>query len=140
MSKLKNMKSTIRVDLDFDKNEPFIQITLASTETHHMIDVDTKLDLADKALKSFVEQANIRGIEIIYPEGRNNNSSPQIRVKGYDKLWENSEELKQFLEDYKAEFEVVDQSFVLKGKYDLFIMGKDYGRWQLEKSIDKKSE
>lgn len=134
------MKSKVLVDFDFNQNEPFIQITLASTETHHMVDVDTKLDLADKALKSFVEQANIRGIEIIYPEGRNNNSSPQIRVKGYEKLWENSEELKKFLEDYKAEFEVIDQSFVLKGEYDLFIMGQAYGRWQLERSIAKKSE
>lgn len=77
------MKSTIRVDLDFVKNEPFIQINLASSSgsTQHYLEDAVKLDLADKALNSFLEQANQKGIIISYPEQQTSNRSPQIRLK-----------------------------------------------------------
>ena len=75
------MKSKVLIDFDFNQNEPFIQLNLHRTYESENCSDNTPLDLADKALKSFVEQANIRGIEIIYPEGINTNSSPQIRLR-----------------------------------------------------------
>jgi len=75
------MKSTIRVDYDFDANETFIQLNIPTSEPHHMVDVDVKLDLADKHLKNFIEQSSTRGLELVYPNDNNDNSTPQIRLK-----------------------------------------------------------
>lgn len=74
------MKSTLRVDFCFDTNEPFIQVKIPNTDTHYGVDVDVILDLADKTLKSFLEQANNRGLQLVYPIGNSDNRSPQIRL------------------------------------------------------------
>lgn len=63
------MNSKIRIELNFDNYEPFIQLDLQSG------------DVNDGALKAFVEQANMRGIEIVYHNLDNSNNTPQIRLK-----------------------------------------------------------
>lgn len=86
------MKSTIRVDYDFDKNETFIQVNVASIAVEIddfrrkgiQVVNESSLDLADKHLRSFVEQANVRGLELVYPNYNNDNSMPQIRLKPYE--------------------------------------------------------
>jgi len=69
------MKSTIRVKQDWDKNEPYIQLKLDTANPNE------EVDLADSTLIHFVQQANIRGIELNYTNGNTENSMPQIRLK-----------------------------------------------------------
>lgn len=80
------MKSTIRVDFDFDTNETFIQLGLSVPQPANppLENLLPNIDLADKHLKNFVENANIRGIELYYPEHTEDGRSPQIRLKSKD--------------------------------------------------------
>lgn len=69
------MKSTIRIKQDWGKQEPFIQLKLDVSNPNE------EVDLADSTLIHFVQQANIRGIDLVFPKGNNDNSMPQIRLK-----------------------------------------------------------
>lgn len=69
------MKSTIRVDFDFDTNEPFIQLNLVDSNEH--------LELADKHLRRFVDLQSSVGLKLIYPPRNTDNRTPQIRVEHY---------------------------------------------------------
>lgn len=62
------MNSKIRVELDFDTKEPYLQIF------HEM----TNGDLADKTLKHFIELASDRGMKVWYNYA--DNGTPQIRL------------------------------------------------------------
>lgn len=62
------MNSKIRVDFDFDANEPFLKIDLREGE------------LADKALKNFMEQISDNGVEIKFG---NSNNEVQLRIKAH---------------------------------------------------------
>jgi hypothetical protein len=63
------MNSKIIVEMDFDKKEPYLQIIL---DTNSGV-------LADKTLKHFIEEANQRGINVMY---FTDNLNPQIRLRG----------------------------------------------------------
>ncbi|WP_347216528.1 hypothetical protein [Chryseobacterium sp.] len=121
------MKSTIRVDFDFDTNEPFIQLGLSVPKpAHYMVDVEApNIDLADKTLRSFLEQANNRGMELVYPKGNQDNTAPQIRLKDNIVKSDETEILIRQLDlfakqcfkeaDYKK-WEYIYNLFVNKGK------------------------
>ena len=121
------MKSTIRVDFDFDTNEPFIQIGLSTPKSaHYMLDVEVpNIDLADKTLRSFLEQANNRGLQLVYPNNNYDNTAPQIRLKDNSVSSDSTEFLIKKLdmqakqcfkpEDYKK-WEDIYNLFVLDGK------------------------
>jgi len=64
------MKSKIRVEYDFDKKEPYLQLFLEVPEE----------DLADRTLKHFIEEGSKNGFEVIHPKNNENNNVPQIRV------------------------------------------------------------
>jgi len=67
------MNSKIRIELNFDNFEPYIQLTLENGDTN------------DGALKHFVQQANMRGIELVYHNLDNSNNTPQIKLKELQK-------------------------------------------------------
>jgi hypothetical protein len=71
---LKNMKSKIRVEFDFDKKEPYLQLYL---EEDNQSEIP---DLRDSMLKAFVQTASNSGITIKYPETNVDNCCPQIRL------------------------------------------------------------
>jgi len=68
------MKSTIRVEMDFDSGKPYLQINLP--ETHPMVE-DLSLDLVDKTLRFFKEEASMHGVELVH---RGDMNKPQIRI------------------------------------------------------------
>lgn len=68
------MKSTIRVEMDFDSGKPYLQINLP--ETHPMVE-DPSLDLVDKTLRFFKEEASMHGVELVH---RGDMNKPQIRI------------------------------------------------------------
>lgn len=63
------MNSKIRIIHNFTTNDPFIQLNIENGDNN------------DGALKHFVEQANVRGIEITYPKDNTNNSIVFIILK-----------------------------------------------------------
>ncbi len=67
------MKSKIRVEYDFDKREPYLQLYIESSW-------HGESDMRDQMLKSFIEEANYKGVYIMYPENNQDNSVPQIRI------------------------------------------------------------
>lgn len=81
------MNSKIRIELSFDSFEPFIQLDLQQG------------DVNDGALKHFVEQANMRGIELCYHNLDNSNSTPQIRLK-------NPKQFDEVKEDYIKQLDI----------------------------------
>lgn len=137
------MKSTIRVDFDFDTNETFIQLNVASVA----VDIDDfrkkgiqvvnegNLDLADKHLKSFIEQANNRGIELSYPNGNNDNSTPQIRLSkekevGYN-VQENSDAFIKFLRDKNISYKANGGWTTVTSEYSAFKLGLEWCTFKL---------
>ena len=66
------MESTIRIEFDFDKQEPYLQIKLPN---------DTKVsDMRDKMLMNFIENVSRTGGCYISYKKELGNSNPQIRA------------------------------------------------------------
>lgn len=63
------MNSKIRIIHNFTTNDPFIQLNIENGDNN------------DGALKHFLEQANIRGIEVTYPKDSDNCSVAMISLK-----------------------------------------------------------
>src|SRR5687768_11610824 len=114
------MNSKIRVDYDFDYQEPFIHFTLEEG------------DVNDKALKHFIEQVNNRGVELVYPAINFDNKNPQLRVtKAQDHELRVVRHFRSFCEesldpDLFEKFEDIYQALfdtrsALKGKINLII-------------------
>lgn len=65
------MESKIRVEYDFDKKEPYIQLYLEKGSS----------DMRDGMLQHLIEQGLNKGLEVIYPISNEDNGTPQIRIK-----------------------------------------------------------
>lgn len=116
------MNSKIRVQIDFDTKQPYIQI-------YH--EFGPNYDLADETLKHFIERANQQGIEIIYPDFNQGNECPQIRLRPEGvKLWNNSPEFREWLISKGYEFEYIGQEVIVSRDTDTFLLGCEYGRHQ----------
>ena len=129
------MKSTIRVDFDFDKNETFIQLNLAGKKDYHYMEDAPNLDLADKHLSAFVEQAMIRGIELSYSRDSNDNSMPKIALTNPPMIKYHSEFFRNWLSSQGLSWKALENGTLLATKVDLFELGKE---WQ--SFIDNQSE
>lgn len=106
------------VDHDLEKNEPFIQLTLA---------VPDESDLTDKILRHFVERAK-EGIKITYPHGLDNNNNPQIRIgQPMNVLTEDSIDFRDWLISEGIEFKIFNPGVVIKQHLDFFNLGAHWG-------------
>lgn len=69
------MRSKIRVEFDFDKSEPYIQLFVDDT-----CPPNEQADMRDTMLKHFVQRGNTEKIVIHYDPNANTNDYPQLRL------------------------------------------------------------
>lgn len=127
------MKSKILVEYDFEKNEPYLQLVIDDT-----CPPDQQPDMRDTCLKLFIElskQDPYQKIKVVFQDSMTSNSNnyPQLRIGRIDgrfNIWENSQELINFLTQNNYQFEVVDRSIFLSSGIDPFIVGAEFGRFQ----------
>ncbi len=114
------MNSKIRIEHDFSHNESFITLNLEEGDNN------------DKALKFFVEQANNRGVELIYPRNNQDNKTIYIRpmiaqeqelyiVRAFKQMCEESTPPELTLAFDSIYTELFRNRQALKGKEDLIL-------------------
>jgi hypothetical protein len=138
------MESKIRVEFDFDTNEPIIEITKSSN----------KDDMRDQMLSAFIEKANAndKGIILSYPSFNPDNRKVQLRVAvkfavlESDLLDENHIMINaEYLKDFGQDLGMGDIPYVKGESYNLLfnvgnnntILIKDAGYVAIENGFRK---
>lgn len=130
------MKSKIFVEHDFDKNEPYLQLSIDA-----VVPPDQQPDMRDTCLKLFIERASYSKISVVFPSNTIDNSSPQLRIDTIDnthRLWSNDIVLADWLRDNKIDFEIKEQTFYLAAYVDPFLTGQSYGQYLQSKMKEVK--
>lgn len=131
------MKSTIRIEYDFDTKQPVLRIV-------HDKQSD---DLRDTMLKAFIEEASFQNstMFITYPEytGRMNNHIIEIRCERNMQeevpaqkarmVHDNSDGFRKYLTDHFIDFAPNEHfTAILDNKIDLYLLGRNVEKYKQE--------
>lgn len=132
------MKSTLRIEYDFDTKQPVLRIVQDKNSD----------DLRDSMLKAFIEEASFENsrLYVTYPEyhGRIDNHVVEIRCernpeevrKGY-MIPDNSTAFREFLNDRSVEFVKQDSFTEIIGDHEMFKLGMAWQQYRDERMPQK---
>lgn len=125
------MKSTIRIEYDFDTKQPVLRIVQDKTSD----------DLRDQMLKSFIQEASFENsrLYVTYPEylGRKDNHIVEIRCernppkKGYLVL-DSSKAFRDFLADRSIQWKANEEYTEIFDEQDIFQLGIEWEKYKEE--------
>lgn len=89
------MKSKIRIEYDFDKKEPYLEIRMPAYPKLAIADKpdsgilpDDQPDLRDSMLKSFIQELGLGGKQLVLQYPSNNTDNSVARIYLYDKSFD----------------------------------------------------